>query len=81
MCVTIVPLNVDDLKALVETEFSEEGSNQRYAEEQAWINFVDFLDECEGKICWRQLLIIHQFKCFGYINILKEVQIVKWKMS
>ena len=28
--------------------YSEKGSKYRNAEEQTWINFVDFLDECEG---------------------------------
>lgn len=30
--------------------YSESGSNYRSAEEQTWINFVDFLDECEGNL-------------------------------
>ena len=30
-------------------EFSEEGHNMRSKEEQAWVHFGDFLDECEGK--------------------------------
>ena len=39
----------DDLKTLVNVEFSDEGSNMRKKEEQAWVHFVDFLDECDGK--------------------------------
>ena len=31
-------------------EYSAAGSNQRAAEEQSWVYFGDFLDECEGKI-------------------------------
>ncbi len=27
--------------------YSESGSRYRGAEEQAWIHFVDFLDDCE----------------------------------
>lgn len=27
------------------------GSSRRQAEEQAWVHFVDFLDECEGIQC------------------------------
>jgi len=30
-------------------EFSEQGSNSLPLEKQAYIHFVDFLDECEGK--------------------------------
>ena len=38
----------DELKSLVRVQFSEEGSNLRRMEEAAWINFLDFLDDCEG---------------------------------
>ena len=30
-------------------KFSDEGSNRRLAELQAWVNFCDFLDGCEGE--------------------------------
>lgn len=36
-----------ELKDLVVVNFSVEGSSLRRAEEQAWVNFADFLDECE----------------------------------
>ena len=36
------------LKSVLTFQFSDEGSNQVPAEKQAYINFVDFLDECEG---------------------------------
>ncbi len=39
----------DDLKELFKVSFSEEGCIAREKEEQAWIHFGDFLDECEGK--------------------------------
>ena len=32
------------------SKYSESGSKYRSAEEQTWINFVDFLDECEGNL-------------------------------
>ena len=38
----------DDLKELFRITFSEEGSLLRPSEEQAWVHFGDFLDECEG---------------------------------
>ena len=44
----VVTSIADKLKSLVHVQFSEEGSNVRKMEEQAWINFLDFLDECEG---------------------------------
>ena len=43
-------LNVDGLKGLLQVQFSDVGSNKRQIEEQAWIYFCDFLDECEGKM-------------------------------
>lgn len=39
----------DDLKELFTILYSEEGSRERPGEEQAWMHFSDFLDECEGK--------------------------------
>ena len=38
------------LKDLVAVKFSVAGSSLRPAEEQAWVNFSDFLDECDGKL-------------------------------
>ncbi len=31
--------------------FSEDGSSRLPAEKQTYIYFVDFLDECDGKLC------------------------------
>ena len=67
---TFVPLNKDDLKSLLQTEFSEESSNQRRVEEQAWINPVDFLDECEGEMYFWRLLIVHSIKSVFDFQIL-----------
>ena len=39
------------MKELIVIEYSEKGSSRRGSEEQAWVHFVDFLDECEGVIC------------------------------
>lgn len=44
----------DDLKDFFVVEYSPKGSHWRPAEEQAWLHFSDFLDECEGtsyKLC------------------------------
>ena len=30
--------------------YNEDGSSERPLQEQAWIHFCDFLDECEGKL-------------------------------
>ena len=41
---------LEALKSVFKTvTYSESGSKHRRGEEQAWINFVDFLDDCEGK--------------------------------
>ena len=42
-------VNTGELKELVLPQYSEKGSNKRPREEQSWIFFGDFLDECEGK--------------------------------
>lgn len=36
------------LKEILNVQFSVVGSNCRRMEEQAWVNFIDFLDDCEG---------------------------------
>jgi hypothetical protein len=38
------------LKALFKAEYAEPGSMRRPAEEETYIYFCDFLDECEGII-------------------------------
>lgn len=42
-------MHAETLKAILTKEYSEKGSRYRPAEEQAYIYFVDFLDECEGE--------------------------------
>ena len=39
----------DGLKTLFNVLFVEKGSNLRREQEQAYVHFVDFLDECSGK--------------------------------
>ena len=41
----------EELKSLFFVRYSEEGHNRRPAELQAWVNFCDFLDGCEGAYC------------------------------
>ena len=38
------------MKSALNFQFSDKGANLLPAEKQAYINFVDFLDECEGNI-------------------------------
>ena len=47
-CVLQPSLNTAYMKNALTFKFSDEGSNLLPAEKQAYINFVDFLDECEG---------------------------------
>ncbi len=35
-------------KSMIRVQFSEKGSNMRAKEEQTYIYFVDFVDECQG---------------------------------
>ena len=39
--------SIEDLKEIFSVEYSEK-QPQRAAEEQAWIHFADFMDECAG---------------------------------
>ena len=57
---TIVYALIEILKDLLTVEYSAAGSNQRAAEEQSWVHFGDFLDECEGKI---DFLIFFLYTC------------------
>ena len=36
------------IKSMFEVEYSELGSRKRHTEEQTYIFFSDFLDQCEG---------------------------------
>ena len=38
------------LKGLLKLEFADRGDSLRTNEEAAYIHFVDFMDECEGRI-------------------------------
>ena len=44
----IVSAIIEDVKKLFLIEYSEVGSLSRHKEEQAWILFCDFLDDCES---------------------------------
>ena len=48
-------------------QFSDKGSTRRVQEEQAYIHFSDFLDECEGKylLCFHVLLTLFS----GYFHL------------
>jgi len=40
----------DEVSNMFTTEYSEKGTGRRKLEEQAYVYFTDFLDECEGKL-------------------------------
>ena len=46
MC--LMTLYAERMKSLFKVKFSEKGSNVRAMEEQTYVFFVDFMDECEG---------------------------------
>ena len=48
----------DNLKSLLKVLFVEKGCNQRANQEQAYIHFMDFLDECSGIIIAECLIIL-----------------------
>ena len=41
-------LNTERMKSVFKVKFSDKGSNIRAKEEQTYVLFVDFMDECEG---------------------------------
>ena len=50
LLVNIINSHADQLKSLLNTEFAEKGTNARRVQEQTYIYFVDFLDDCYGKL-------------------------------
>ena len=46
LCYTLFSLEL--LKGIFTVVYSPLGTNTKSAEEQAWVHFGDFLDECEG---------------------------------
>ncbi len=48
MYIIIFHWHTEYLKNLFSVKYSDKGSVYRPAEEQTYINYVDFLDECEG---------------------------------
>ena len=40
----------DGLKDILLVQFADKGSNERRSQEQAYMHFLDFLDECSGII-------------------------------
>ena len=39
---------VEEFKDLLVVNFSDRGSSFYHLEQQAWVHFIDFLDECDG---------------------------------
>ena len=42
-------ISTEFLRDLVTVQYSAKGSHTYTMEQQAWINFIDFLDACEGE--------------------------------
>ena len=53
-----------DLKALFKAEYAEPGSMRRPTEEETYIYFCDFLDECEGIIQSILMLMLYELAYF-----------------
>ena len=41
---------IDMLRGMMVLKFAEKGTNLRMQQEQAYLHFVDFMDECSGKV-------------------------------
>ncbi len=52
---------------MMEPMYSEKGSTKRAQEEQTYVHFCDFLDQCEGKIMQLHVLFIYYSVNFSYI--------------
>ncbi len=46
----VIIIITDQVKEMLEPTFSDKGSTKRVQEEQAYVHFCDFLDECEGNL-------------------------------
>lgn len=46
--VDLVTLHAERMKSLLKVKFSEKGSNVQAKEEQTYVLFVDFKDECKS---------------------------------
>lgn len=42
---------LDDIKQLFIVLYTEDGSNLKRKQEDAYVHFCDFLDECSGQLC------------------------------
>ena len=60
---TLLSLYTETLKRAFVVKYSEKGSIYRPVEEQTYVNYVDFLDECEGNIIL--LMYDDHFSYFG----------------
>ena len=51
--------------------YADNGSIMRCSEEQTYIHFMDFLDECEGKKCPFNIILYHtvltQSICMAFV--------------
>ena len=63
----------DKLKGIFKINFSEKGSNKRSFEEQAYIYFIDFIDECEGT------LHVHIYERIAMIRIITLYYYCSWR--
>ena len=41
-------MTIDNLKTIFKVKYADKGSLYRPVQEQTYINYIDFLDECEG---------------------------------
>ena len=55
-------LYAERIKSLFKVQFSEKGSNVRAMEEQTYVFFVDFMDECEG-------IHVYTIWCHDYMQV------------
>ena len=65
MCILLVYFYPESFRELLIVQYSEKGSHTYKLEQQAWINFIDFLDDCSGVLIHNdEIYSIKIFICF-----------------
>ena len=79
----LILFDLESLKGLLSVDYEVVGTANRASEEQTWIHFVDFLDECEGTFTLSSIQA-QAVQCSYYFPYVCFMQLEKltaqWKM-
>jgi len=81
LCMLIL-FDLESLKGLLSVDYEVVGAANRASEEQTWIHFADFLDECEGTFTLStQAQAVRCSYYFPYVCFMQlEKLTAQWKM-